>query len=64
MKPVQTADPNLTVYIIESSPFNRLCSIIGKAVICKWGMSVVTAFGKALINPKEGKHTNYAKAEK
>lgn len=49
MKKVNTGNPNLTMYIIEATPFDRLCTVVGKAVIFKFAFGVVySAVSKAV----------------
>lgn len=53
MKKVNTGNPNLTMYIIESTPFDRLCTVVGKAVIFKFALSVtLSAANKAIKKTK------------
>lgn len=53
MKKVNTGNPNLTVYIIEATPFDRLCAVVGKAVIIKFALSVtMSAASKAIEKAK------------
>lgn len=53
MKKVNTGNPNLTMYIIEATPFDRLCTVVGKAVIFKFALGVtLSAASKAIEKAK------------